>query len=87
MSTTLLEWSTKLATNVQAMDEEHQKLIQLMNALYALCKTNASKPPITDALNALGAYTVQHFTDEENYMQSVQYKGIDIPIKLYTSNY
>ena len=74
--TDILTWTATLATHVDEMDKEHQTLINLMNKLNKLCKDKAPKSEIGKALEELGAFTVKHFSDEEQYMQSINFSQL-----------
>ena len=76
------QWDEAYDTGVGAMNEEHKALIGFMNELY---DQNAAgdKAKITDAFQKLLDYTVKHFTDEENYMVSIKFPGLDNHKKLH----
>jgi hemerythrin len=73
------EWNeAKLGLHVPEMDREHQALISLMNKLHVLREKKATAAEVLAAINALGEYTVKHFSDEEAYMARIQYPGIAV---------
>ena len=55
------------------MNDEHKKLIQLMNIVYEKNQAKAPKSDIKNALTSLANYTTRHFKDEESYMESISY--------------
>jgi len=63
--------SGRLGLGVEAMDAEHQKLIQLMNQLYSLAESKAPRGRVEMVLDQLASYTVKHFEAEERYMKSI----------------
>lgn len=73
-----LKWDpSQLATEIAAMDSEHQHLIDLMNKMHQLAEQGAEKAAIVNALDELAAYTVKHFRDEEAYMDSIGWEKAD----------
>lgn len=74
---TFYTWTQEeLGLNVQEMDAEHQELIAKMNTLFD--SVEAKKPPATilSHIDALAAFTVKHFADEEAYMQKIGFEGL-----------
>lgn len=68
----------KLGLDVAEMDNEHHRLIDLMNKLGRL---HASGAPATEqgkAFAALADFTLQHFQHEEAYMQRIGYPGLAV---------
>lgn len=66
-----------LSVKVAEMDKEHIELVKRMNALHAAYLEKAPRAKIEELLNDLAGYTVKHFSDEEAYMEKVNYAGID----------
>lgn len=62
---------------VKSMDDEHKKLIEIMNRLHARNEANAPKNELVSIVKELGEYTVKHFSDEEQFMASVKFSGIE----------
>jgi len=77
MSAPFFVWDAKtIALNVHDMDEEHQVLIEKMNALYELAQKKARNEQIERAIEELIRFTVKHFADEEAFMASFAFPGI-----------
>jgi hemerythrin-like metal-binding protein len=71
------EWDASLySIGVNAMDEEHQVLIGLMNDLQRLHEQGATVADQGKALVKLANYTRKHFTDEEGFMSRVGFPGL-----------
>jgi hemerythrin len=77
------EWINDLSTGVNAMDDEHKKLIDIMNRLHAEVKANASLPTLKATVAELGAYTTKHFADEEAYMAKSNFDKLDIHKRIH----
>lgn len=80
---TYFEWDTSLDVNVQAMNEQHKTLIDLMNDLHTKNESGRDKQELIEAAEALIAYTQKHFEDEEQYMESIGYSGLESHKKLH----
>ncbi len=63
-----MEWSEKLVTGVKECDEQHKKLVSLVNELYDAMKQGKGKEVIDKALDELVKYASYHFTTEETLM-------------------
>lgn len=83
----IFQWdASKFTTYVDAMDDEHEVLIHLMNKLF---QSNEKKDPKSQLLKAaedLGQKTRAHFASEEKYLATIkEYKGLG-PHKLIHMN-
>lgn len=64
---------------IDMIDQEHKQLFDYANEAYELLHeefTPDKYDKIDAILKKLRDYTVKHFTDEENYMESIHYKKI-----------
>jgi hemerythrin len=68
----------KLGLDVESMDEEHRRLVELMNRLQHLFQEGAPAAEQGKAFAALADFTQRHFQHEEAYMESVGYPGIAV---------
>ncbi|HOW04772.1 bacteriohemerythrin [Methanospirillum hungatei] len=71
-----LKWSESLSVHVTEIDEQHQKLIQLINTLHDAMLEKKGKEVLGKILDELAAYTVYHFSTEEKYMEQCGYPGL-----------
>ena len=62
-------WSDKLATGIGEVDEQHQRLVQLLNEIGSMCAVGADSTQIKPVLDELVRYAVYHFDTEEQMMQ------------------
>lgn len=73
MSSTLsyvpLQWRPQLAVGVEAIDEDHRQLIDLINQVQAIFAKGGTVGELTLALEALYNYTQRHFAREEAVMK------------------
>lgn len=61
-----------LSIHVESMDNDHQKLIEIMNEIYTLHTKNASRDRIHLSLKKLGSFVGEHFRREEQYFDSLK---------------
>lgn len=73
----LLPWKEEYEFDIQQTDDEHKQLIGMINTVYRDMKSgnlgNVSVAKIDQLISAFSS----HFGGEENYMESVQYGGLD----------
>lgn len=67
------EWSEKLATGVPEMDEQHKKLLNIINELYEAMKQGKGREVVDKVISELVKYTDYHFASEENLMSKYGY--------------
>jgi len=70
-----MKWTDNLSVQVQEIDNQHQKLISLINDLHDAMLARRGKEVLGGILDQLAAYTVYHFNTEEKYMQDFSYPG------------
>ena len=73
-------------TGVEIIDEEHAELFRIIrraNDLITEELLHDKYDEIMSVLDELRNYTVQHFADEEEYMASINYEGLDIQKKTH----
>lgn len=66
-----ITWHPSLAIGVQQIDEQHQKLILIANAVIRLRRMEKSPALLKAAMHRLRDYTALHFSSEESYMARV----------------
>lgn len=74
------EFTDEYLTGIELVDIEHKELFRIVDKANRLIKSFDSLSGfdnIVDILNELKEYTKEHFTDEEEYMESIHYEGLD----------
>lgn len=66
----------RLELKVTEMDNEHKKLVDMMNNLYKKNHENASKPELMRVINELADFVVVHFQHEESYLEKIRFPGL-----------
>ena len=72
----IIEWSDKLSVNISLFDNEHKKLIALINNLHDAMSRGAGHAVLEKMLGELADYTVKHFKEEEEAMQKYTFPGL-----------
>lgn len=71
----IMNWSDDLSVGVHEIDEQHKVLVGLINTLHEAMMNKQGKLVVKKILDELAAYTVNHFSFEEKYMQEFKYIG------------
>lgn len=67
----IVPWSTSFETGISDIDEQHKRLVALLNEVATLYVGNAPAERIKGVLDELRDYTVYHFETEEGLWRSV----------------
>ena len=75
-----IEWSQEYSVNIKQIDEQHKKLINVINKLYDGLSGNSketflspNKEIVNNAIAELADYTRYHFGEEEALMRKFSY--------------
>lgn len=64
-----IEWDDdQFAVGVERVDQQHRRLFELLNELYAAVQEGEGTAAVEDVIAELEDYTYHHFEDEETYM-------------------
>lgn len=72
----LMEWEDRLMVNIKAFDDQHKKLIALINKLYDAMTAGRGKKALEDILSELVTYTITHFANEQALFQKHGYPDL-----------
>ncbi|MGH4117659.1 bacteriohemerythrin [Clostridium sp.] len=75
----MFEMIDKYRTGIKHIDAEHEKLFEIGERAYQLLKNSYEidkYDKIVDVIEELKEYTSYHFKDEEDYMESINYKRL-----------
>lgn len=73
------EFTDDYLTGIALVDAEHKELFHIVEKVYHLVKSGlsvTSYDELTAVLEELHQYTIYHFHDEEEYMESIHYEGL-----------
>jgi methyl-accepting chemotaxis protein len=73
----LIEWSPRLSVAIAEFDEDHKKLIELLNALWDANEQRRGHSVLDRIFAELAEYTVTHFKREEALFARWTYPGAD----------
>jgi len=62
----LLQWTDELQVDISRFDEQHKRLIALVNEVHDAMLTGKGRAVVGDVLDELIEYTEKHFTIEED---------------------
>ena len=74
------EFTDEYLTGIELVDAEHKELFRIVEKADRLVKSYndlSGYDNIVQILNELKDYTKEHFADEEEYMESIQYQGLE----------
>jgi len=73
----IITWNDSYSVKVKEMDDQHKKLIDLINQLHDAMKVGKGKEVVGNVLNVMTDYTRRHFASEENLMRIHGYSGYE----------
>ena len=68
MTTPLITWDETISIGVQEIDDQHKRLLDLLNDVHQALESSCTHEEIGAALRRLCDYTVDHFAAEEALM-------------------
>ncbi len=72
-----LAWNERLATGITAIDNDHRKLVGLINNLQTAVYYPTGEAFERQAIHELVEYTLYHFSREEKWMEQAGYPELD----------
>ena len=71
-----IEWRQEYSIGVEKIDQQHQKLLKMVNILIENNNTQVNSEIISDTLSEMIQYSTYHFNSEEEYMKEIGYKDL-----------
>jgi len=72
------EWREEFNLGVEEIDKEHQRLFKIINKISAIREEEKnSQWACQEGIKYFKSHTVKHFADEEAYMASIGYEGLE----------
>lgn len=83
---TQFAWRKEFCIGVDSIDKDHQRLFKIINKLFALKEDGAaSQWACQEGVKFFKEHATKHFKDEEAYMASMQYEGLEQHKRLHNS--
>ncbi|WP_169304183.1 bacteriohemerythrin [Deferribacteres bacterium DY0037] len=79
-----MPWTKEMELGVKIFDDQHKKLVQMINDLYDTMQQNKGADALLKILNDLVEYTVYHFDNEEEMFAKYNYSRQKEHIKIHT---
>ena len=76
-------WKPEYSVGVKKIDDQHKRLIEIVNDFYTAFTENRNGEKIKEVLNLLIDYTHYHFTAEEQLMVEAKYPDLQEHKKLH----
>jgi hemerythrin len=73
----LMEWTERMSVGVTQFDNEHKRLVALINELFDAVQAGRGREALGKILDELIEYTKSHFTNEEHLMAKNGYPNLD----------
>ena len=71
-------WRDEFKIGVDVIDKEHQRLFKIINKLFAFREDEKSSQwACQEGIKFFKGHAMKHFADEEQYMESIQYEGLE----------
>jgi hemerythrin-like metal-binding protein len=69
----LIQWNDELSIGINSIDEQHKKLINMINALNDALLSGQANQALSEIFDELAVYTVEHFGYEEELFAQYGY--------------
>lgn len=69
------EWKEDYGVGIRVVDQQHRRLVSLVDELYEAMKAGKGSQGARRVLNGLVDYTKTHFRTEEEFMKAHSYPG------------
>ena len=73
----MFQWKDEYNTGVTLMDQQHRRLVDLINQLFQCMKDGGDRMVLADVVDELVNYTVTHFRAEEDVMRKHNYPDLE----------
>jgi len=70
-------WNDNMSVGVKTIDDQHKKLIELINDFYEHILSRSNNENISKLISGMSDYIQMHFRTEEEYMTKFNYPDIE----------
>jgi hemerythrin len=71
-----IAWQDRYSVGVKTLDDQHKQILDIINVLFDAVQERPDKEIVKTTLDRLVRYTMTHFRDEEELMQSHGYPDL-----------
>lgn len=71
---TYLAWQNSLNTGIQVIDDQHKRIVDMINLLHQAQTQGQGRSEVDNVLNELVDYTLSHFAFEESLLEEAGYE-------------
>lgn len=83
----ILKWRKGYATGVEQMDDQHKRLIELVNQMYRVIRDKEGTEALDGVLQKMSDYAERHLRDEEDLLHEYSYPGLESHKKAHSEYY
>ncbi|GFK93861.1 Bacteriohemerythrin [Fundidesulfovibrio magnetotacticus] len=69
----MLAWNDRLAVNIKEIDDQHKKLVDMINKLHDAMKGGKADAVVLGIVDEMKKYAASHFATEERHMKAHAY--------------
>lgn len=81
-----LVWQDRFNIGVEVIDKEHKKLFNVLNKLFSYGKEEEKSQWVCqEAIKYFRDHALQHFSEEEEYMASINYAGLETHKRIHNN--
>lgn len=74
----LIKWNDSLSVKIKSIDDQHKKLVEMINEFYENIRSNSNNESISALINKMKEYTIYHFEFEEKLLETNNYSDIEL---------
>ena len=83
MANEIFNFDTEFKLNIDEVDNEHIKLVEMLNTVHAMVRAGKKDEARTYFSETLAAYVVEHFANEEAFMERIGYPDLETHKKVH----
>jgi hemerythrin len=72
-----ITWTNDFSVGVATIDEQHRRLIEMINRLVKESQATTQSETVSDLLTEMTKYAQEHFATEEDLMQQYNYPDLE----------
>ena len=76
-------WNDNYSVKVVSLDDQHKKILELINDIYNAKRQNQADSKVSHALLELRDYSITHLSDEESLLKKCGYSDFEIHKKVH----